>query len=62
MGLLRRSGHHDESRQAATNSAQAKPALTPMPAATDEYQQRIRAQMELELSQQRAMLQQHREE
>jgi hypothetical protein len=55
-------GHHDESRQAAANSAPAKPALTPMPAATDEYQQRIRAQMEQELSQQRARLQQHRGE
>ncbi len=54
MGLLRRNGNHAGSATSANATARGKPALAPMPGTTDEYQQRIRAQMEAELAQQRA--------
>jgi hypothetical protein len=53
MGLLHRHGHHEEV------AAPAKRSLAPMPGATDEYQQKIRAQMEQELTQQRASMSDH---
>ncbi len=53
MGLLRRSGRHET----VASAAPVKQSLSANPATTDEYQQRVRAQMEQELEQQRARLQ-----
>jgi len=58
MGLLRRHGHHEDAVGPATATSPVKQSLAPTPGTTEEYQQRIRAQMEQELAQQRAKLQQ----
>ncbi len=57
MGLLRRSGRREMADPGAPQAAPARPMLSSNPATSDEYQQRVRAQMEQELEQQRARLQ-----
>ena len=54
MGLLGKFGRREPE---TTTTAPMKQSLPPAPQASDEYQRRIRAQMEQELEQQRARLQ-----